>query len=236
MHCRRLGVVVALDAEAQALHAGALRHDVVVEVNAQILLVVSGMGPERAMAAARTLLAAGVDGLVSWGTAGALQPARKPGDLLLPEVVFGASSQTWSVDLAWREILAQSLSLPAYAGGLLSVATPCGSVAAKSACLLDFPLAQGVDMESGAIAAVADAAGKPFVVIRSIVDPADQSLPDAATGSVDAYGGLQVLKLMRGLLRHPAVCVDLMRLGAQMQKALNTLRAVAPSLQAGRVA
>ena len=235
MHRRRLGVVVALDAEAQALHAGALRHDVVVEVNAQLLLVVSGMGSERAMAAARTLLAAGVDGLVSWGTAGALQPERQPGDLLLPEVVFWAS-QTWSVDLAWRAILAQSLSFPAYAGGLLSVATPCSSVAAKAAYLSDYPSAQGVDMESGAIAAVAGAAGKPFVVIRSIVDPADQFLPDAATGGVDAYGGLQARKLMRGLLRHPAACVDLMRLGAQMQKALKTLRAVAPGLQAGRVA
>ena len=231
----RLGVVVALDAEARVLHAGALSHDAVIEVGEQMLLCVSGMGPERATAAARKLIAAGTDGLVSWGTAGALQPERKPGDLLLPETVFW-SGQTWTVNLAWRATVAKSLTLPVHGGGLLSVDTPCGSVATKAAFLVDYPSAQSVDMESGAIAAAAHVADQPFIVIRSVVDPADQSLPMVATGSVDAYGRPQALRFMRGLLRHPAELSALIRLGGQMQKALNTLRVAVPGIQAGRFA
>ncbi|MCK9189325.1 nucleosidase [Acidithiobacillus sp.] len=235
MSCPRVGVVVALDAEARVLHAGALSHDAVIEIGERLLLCVSGMGPERATSAVCKLIAAGVEGVVSWGTAGALQPARKPGDLLLPETVFW-SGQAWAVNLTWRTSVEKSLTLPVHGGGLLSVDSPCSAVATKSAFLMDYPSAQSVDMESGAIAAAAHAADQPFIVIRSVVDPADQSLPTVATGSVDAYGRPQALRFMRGLLRHPAELPALIRLGGQMQKALNTLRAVVPGIQAGRVA
>ena len=237
MHGARIGVVAALDAEARVFSlAGALSHDTLIEVGEQILLCISGMGPERATAATYRLIAAGVDGLVSWGTAGALRPERKPGDLLLPEAVFWAG-QCWAVDVAWRGSLAKSLSIPFHAGGVLSVDAPCGSRAAKAAFLVDYPSAQGVDMESGAIAAAAHGADTPFIVIRSVVDPADQSLPAVATASVDAYGRPQALRLARGLLRHPAELSTLLGLGGQMQKALRTLRTVAPFLlRAGRAA
>ena len=236
MHGARIGVVAALDAEARVFHAGTLSHDALIEVGEQTLLCVSGMGPERATAATYKLIAAGVDGLVSWGTAGALRSERKPGDLLLPETVFWAG-QCWPVDVAWRGSLAKSLSIPFHAGGVLSVDEPCGSIAAKATFLVDYPSAQGVDMESGAIAAAAHGENTPFIVVRSVVDPADQSLPAMATASVDAYGRPQALSLVRGLLRHPAELSALLGLGGQMQKALRTLRTVAPGLlQAGRAA
>ena len=236
MHGARIGVVAALDAEARVFHAGTLSHDALIEVGEQTLLCVSGMGPERATAATYKLIAAGVDGLVSWGTAGALRSERKPGDLLLPETVFWAG-QCWPVDVAWRGSLAKSLSIPFHAGGVLSVDEPCGSTAAKATFLVDYPSAQGVDMESGAIAAAAHGENTPFIVVRSVVDPADQSLPAMATASVDAYGRPQALSLVRGLLRHPAELSALLGLGGQMQKALRTLRTVAPGLlQAGRAA
>ena len=232
MHPPRLGVVVALDAEARALYPGPVSHDTVLAIDTRMLLRISGMGWVRAAAAAHQLIAAGADGLVSWGTAGALERSLRPGDLLLPEEVLW-KRQEWPVHAHWREALAQSLPMPVHGGGILSVVTPCATAQAKSTIRLEYASAQGVDMESGAIAAVAHAAGKPFVVLRSIVDPAAQSLPVSATGGVDAYGRPQVMALLRGLLRHPVELRDLLRLGGQMRTALKTLQAAAPALGVG---
>ncbi|MBU2839958.1 nucleosidase [Acidithiobacillus thiooxidans] len=229
MQPQRIGVVVALAAEARILSSGKLRYQTVMDIQPQLCMVVSGMGPVRADQAAEQLLQAGVDGLLSWGTAGGLNPVCRAGDLLVPEQIFWAG-RGWPADSDWRSALLSQLSGQVLAGGLCSVSEACASVAAKAQLRADYPEAQAVDMESGAVAQRAAQAGIPFLAIRSVVDPAHQSLPATATHSVDCYGRPQALPLLRGLLRHPGDLAPLMGLGRQMQAAVNTLRLVQPRL------
>ena len=65
-----------------------------VRLNERTFLILSGMGRDRAKRAAQTLVEENVDCLVSFGTAGALSPALRPGDLVLPqEIVFVGKSE-----------------------------------------------------------------------------------------------------------------------------------------------
>ncbi|MBU2743236.1 MULTISPECIES: nucleosidase [Acidithiobacillus] len=229
MQPQRIGIVVALAAEARILLSGKLRYQTVMEIAPQLCMVVSGMGPIRADQAAEQLLQAGVGRLLSWGTAGGLNPACRAGDLLVPEHIFWAG-RSWSADAGWRSALLQKFSEKVLAGELCSVSEACASVAAKAQLRADYPEAQAVDMESGVVAQRAAQAGIPFLAIRSVVDPAHQSIPAIAMHSVDGYGRPQILPLLRGLLLHPGDLPPLMGLGRQMQAAVNTLRLVQPHL------
>jgi nucleoside phosphorylase len=55
--------------------------------DARVVVAVSGGRPDRAEAAARGLVQQGVRALLSWGIAGALDPALAPGALILPDRV-----------------------------------------------------------------------------------------------------------------------------------------------------
>ena len=56
-------------------------------LNDRTFLILSGMGRDRAKQAAQALIEENVDCLVSFGTAGALSPALRPGDLVLPQEI-----------------------------------------------------------------------------------------------------------------------------------------------------
>ena len=58
-----------------------------VRLNERTFLILSGMGRDRAKRAAQTLVEENMDCLVSFGTAGALSPALRPGDLVLPQEI-----------------------------------------------------------------------------------------------------------------------------------------------------
>ena len=81
---KRIGIVCALYIEASCFMPGKPPAQQPVRLNESTSLIVSGMGRDRAKLAAQQLIKENVDCLVSFGTAGALSPALRPGDLLLP--------------------------------------------------------------------------------------------------------------------------------------------------------
>ena len=66
------------------------------------LLAVTGMGPAAAAAGARRLCQAGAQGLLSWGMAGGLDPALRPGTLLLPVAVLTTEGSEFATTPQWR--------------------------------------------------------------------------------------------------------------------------------------
>ena len=84
----RLGIVCALHSEARCFTPGMLPAQQHVELNENTLLILSGMGREPARRAAQKLVEAGADCLADFGTAGALAPALRPGDLALAQEVW----------------------------------------------------------------------------------------------------------------------------------------------------
>ena len=90
--------------------------------------------------------------------------------------------------------------------------------------------AVAVDMESGAIAAVASDAKIPFIAIRAVSDAFDSVLPFTALKSFDKFGRLDRVRLMRELARHPQDITRWLRMMWELRSARKTLTLVAPLL------
>ena len=148
-----LAMIAALEIEARTL-AGLRRHP-------GLRVSVSGPGPERAFEAARVAVAAGAGALLSWGIAGALSPARRTGDVMLPARLLSPAGE-WGTDTGWRR------RVEAAVGGQFTVsedalysAEHVVSGAGARADLAGSTGAVAVDMESAAVARAAAEAGLP---------------------------------------------------------------------------
>lgn len=216
----RIGIVIALDAEARALPArsgGFLQH-------AQYQVYVCGPGPSRATAAACALLDDGCEALLSFGLAGGLDPTLRPGTVIVASAVRCADGEHLRCDTRLHTALRQRLA----SNGpdmltLYGADRPIITQADKHR-LLDSLQVAAVDMESAAIGRVARARARPFAVLRCIVDPADFSLPRAALAGMAEDGGSRPFATTMALLRHPLELPELIRLAVWYGAALRALR------------
>ena len=85
----RLGIVTGLAAEARI--AGCF----------QGIVAVAGASPARASAQASALIDRGIDGLVSFGVAGGLNPALAPGTVVIAGQVLAPDGTRFETDPAW---------------------------------------------------------------------------------------------------------------------------------------
>jgi len=194
------------------------------------LLVVVGMRAEAALLPAGMTVAigtralpAGATAVLSFGIAGGLDPALRPGDLVVASRVRGPRG-AYLADAAWAAALARATGarLGIVAGAAAAVATP----AAKRA-LREATGALAVDLESEAAAAFAAAHRLPFAAIRAVADPADGVVPRAALVGLDADGRAAPGRVVLALLRRPGELRPLLRVAADARAALAALRGVA---------
>jgi adenosylhomocysteine nucleosidase len=196
------GVVAALAFEARSLGSCRRRAAGPCVLRDGSLLCISGVGADNAARAARELAAAGAQALLSWGVAGALDPALSAGAVLLPAEVLhpmGAAGtaplQRYPTSRGWRERVAAALQphAPVSAGALLTSVLPVSDARLKARLFQDTG-AVAVDMESAAVAQVAAEYQLPFVTLRVIVDTAAVSLPLSVTRMIDpAHAGRSAL-------------------------------------------
>ena len=175
-----------------------------------------GGTPQGAAEAATNLIAQGATALISFGLAGGLNPALPAGTLIIP----GALQTPAGAKLA-DAVLVRRLGGPRhtlYAGIDIAVTR------ADKKALYDRTGADAIDLESGAVADVAAAAGVPFAVLRAICDPADTDLPPAAMIALDARGAITVARVAGAVLRQPAQLPALLRLAAHAAAASAALR------------
>lgn len=200
------GIVTGLRAEARLLRG-------------MPLVACAGAQPETA---ARALLAAGATRLMSFGLAGGLDPALAPGTLILATEILAGDTR-WPTDSAWADALA--LPGPTRAP-LLSVPKPVASRGAKATAFAATG-AVAVDMESGAVARVAAAAGVPVLALRAIADPAGLSLPPLVLRIADPQGNIRPRTAVAALALHPWT---MMELALHTRRALAALRGAAEML------
>ena len=74
-------------------------------------------------------------------------------------------------------------------------------------------------MESFIAASVALEHAVPFVACRTIIDPADRTLPASALAGFRRDGRLDVMAVVMSLLRHPGELPDLIRVGREARTA-----------------
>ncbi|MGZ8219796.1 phosphorylase family protein [Methylomagnum sp.] len=222
-----LGLLVALPAEAQPLHPRKLDFTDLTQTAEGHHLIVSGAGSDNAQQAASRLVEQGVAGLISWGCAGALAPDLKPGDLIVPERIHGADGTGYATDTDWRRRFLQALSpaMPIKRGQLAESRHVVPGPAEKQA-LFAATNAAAVDMESAAVARVAQSHGLPFLAVRAIADTSAMAMPAAVLVALNPRGDVRLGKLLAHLARHPAQVGELIRLGRAFGAAVGTLRRV----------
>jgi len=227
---KQLGIIAALPAEAKCLAKRPGYHYVLLSphpLSEHVILSISGIGSEQAVKAATTLIQHGADALLSWGCAGALSADVQPGDLLLPQSIQPEACHTLSTDPAWHAHLS---------GLLANTCKPATGTLAGSANIITEPVqkralyqssgAIAVDMESAAIAMVAQKADIPFMAIRAIADDIDTIIPAYTNRAMDIYGNINLVHMLELLLTHPTSWHQLIRLGRQFSAAKATLSLV----------
>jgi adenosylhomocysteine nucleosidase len=192
------------------------------------VVYLGGIGPGRAARAAAALIEAGARALVSWGIAGGLDPAARPGDLVLPAAVLGIGNTRYEADELWRARLTETLGrrVRVHSGTMIQVDQPLCDEAAKRAAF-ESSGACAVDMESAAIAARANRAKLPFLVVRGVSDAVETPIPTGALIGVDAEGNPRTAAVLGWLMRHPGQLPDMLNVRRTYRAAVATLRSVA---------
>jgi adenosylhomocysteine nucleosidase len=217
----RLGIITGLSREAACLAGPPLDP----AQHREIPIFRSAFGPAAATRAALALVEQGVEALASAGIAGGLDPALRPGTLILPREVVGPEG-VYPVDSAWHGELAGQLGGVIEQGRLLGVDVVIDGASAKAA-LAKRHNARAVDMESHAVARVAAEARLPFLVVRAIADPVGRTIPHAAMCAIGPDGRIRPGVALGALALRPWEFVALLRLAADERAAFRSLRGVA---------
>jgi adenosylhomocysteine nucleosidase len=159
--------------------------------------VVAGGGTAAGAAeAAARLIRDGADALISFGLAGGLDPALRPGALAIPRQV-----RHGSFDYPCDPILLARLRGPTVER-LLAAAEVVALPAAKQRLFRETGAA-ALDIESGRVAQEAAASNIPFAVLRAICDPASFRLPHVALVALDSNGRIRPARVAGALLARP---------------------------------
>jgi hopanoid-associated phosphorylase len=201
------------------------------------VIAVRGPGPARVAAAIDALAGPSQGrgahppwaGILSFGCAGALDPALRAGDCVVASCVAGGP-EPLAADPAWMQALAARLPR-ARCGPLAGLDAPLASRAAK-AQLWQAGGALAVDMESHAAALAARRLELPFAAVRVVLDPAWRSLPPCALQGMRADGGTDLAALLRALARAPGQLGPLVLLALDAWRARRALREVRAQLGA----
>ena len=211
----RLGIVVGMTSEARLLH------------DTGCAVGIGGGSPVGARRMAQRLVDDGVTALISFGLAGGLDPALSAGTLFVPRAVL-SQGRLFDCDGGL------SAPLPGHSIACVLGADAVVASADEKLRLWRETGAGAVDLESGAVAEVAAAAGIPFAVLRAVCDPAARDLPSAAIEALDRQGRIAPMKMASILARHPMQVFALIALGRYAARARRALVGGAESL--GRLA
>ena len=180
------------------------------------------------------LIAKGATRLMSWGCAGALSDHINSGDLVLANSLLdttGDLSISQSISTHWHTNTHQHLSKSVTVHcGLLVESVDIVSTSTAKQALHQQTGALAVDMESVAVAKIALQHGKPYLVIRSIVDPVYLDLPRAISQSLNAQGEVVMQQLLWHIVRKPNEIPALIKLGRHFNAATTTLKVIAKQL------
>jgi len=222
---KRIAVLFALPIEAKPFlkHITDLRMDLESQTRytgfidgKAISVRVSGIGRERAGRAAQLCLDKdNPSAILAAGFAGGLLAQLTPGSISVSQSLF-------CFDRAGEHIYRSDKRLLEHAGTLRDL----GSVHFGPTITADKIIASpqekkalfsskeyvSVDMESAAIADVAENGDVPFIAIRSITDAVDDLLPIPIIQNMDPDGRINLKGLAGAFIRQPALVVDAYRM------------------------
>jgi nucleoside phosphorylase len=211
----------------------------------EVALMATGDGAEAAAAGLQALLAAlRPRRLLVLGVAAGLTPGLAAGTLVAARRVVAGDGSAVPRDPhgGW---LAQALACGATPGVAVSVTRILASPGAKreafreaiapaaggSAPSIRAPVATA-DLESAAYARVAAARALPYLVVRAVLDPVEETLPLHFEACRDTRGRVSNARVVLRALRRPRTFADLWRLRGRVRDAAARLGALAERLVA----
>lgn len=192
--------------------------------------VVVGAGDPERTAALVTTAAPQARCLVSFGVAGGLAPHLRPGDVVVSTEVV-VDGQRWQSGPGFQsEALAMATRLGAVVGPVYGAADIIATEKDKRRAWEDTG-ALAVDLESAIVARTAEAVGIPFLVLRTIADPATRELPPAALIPLRADGMPALCRVLAEVARRPRQLGALVGLARETRRALAALSGPAHALR-----
>jgi adenosylhomocysteine nucleosidase len=228
----KLGIIAALPAEAECLYNKKLNITSPIEIQKDIFLCLSGIGYESARHAANELLRFNIDGLISWGVAGAIDPSLNSGDLIVANTIISPDIM-YSTSNEWKNKLSEYIQNKygkVINADIASSREICASTSDKEN-LLHRTNALAVDMESAAIAETAKNNNLDFLAIRTIADQAHSSIPEAVLKHTDNLGNPKLLKFVLSCILKPGQIRDIIILAKNYNSALKNLSDIASDLK-----
>ena len=186
---------------------------------AKVRAVLTGMGQEHALKAAKSALAYRPDICISTGLAGSLRSGDRAGDMVVARLVSEAGEPM--AVASHRELLSVALDCGARQIERLATSRTLVSKAEQKRELSAH--AEAVDMESYAILAEAARCGVPAVAIRAIVDTVDFEMPYDFEQARDAQGQIRVSGVLSQVMWQPAGLPALLRLARDTRFAARRL-------------
>ena len=181
---------------------------------------IAGGGDHRRLDALLEARAAAAHGIISIGIAGGLAPGLRPGDWVLADGVL-ADGTPMPTDVRWTSRLASRL--PRAARGLLLGVDAIVAAPPEKAALHRTTGALAVDMESHIAARVAQRHNLPFAAARVVCDPAHRRLPAAARIAIKPDGDVDILAVLRSVLRQPGQLPALILTGWEAERSFRSL-------------
>ncbi len=181
----------------------------------QILLGRSGLGLEAMDSAIRYCLANFHPALcLHVGYCGGADPALAPGDLVIATSVTDARTErriAAEPELVQRaqEIISRK-GMRGRTGGIATVNEIISSPHEKAFVGTKFN-AVALDMESSSFAAACAHAQTPYLIVRAVLDPLSETLPDLSD-ALDSSGHADGLAFADHIIRHPGDALKLPRL------------------------
>jgi len=192
--------------------------------------VIVGAGDPGRTAALIAVAAPRAKCLVSFGVAGGLAPHMRPGDVVVSTEVIGDDRRWRPHEQFHRQVGGLAARVGAVAGPVLGSRVVLATESDKTQAWRDTG-ALAVDLESAIVARAAAAAGIPFLVLRTIADPATRELPPAALIPLSANGNPAVTRVLGEVLRRPRQIGALVGLARETRQALSALAGPARALR-----
>ncbi len=174
------------------------------------------------------LIDLGVDGILSFGAAGAASSAQAPGNVLIGESVVDGEGYRYPADAGWTGRLAAATGADRVAiCGIDYIAN-----SADKGGFADQGIA-AIDMESHVVAKLATEAGIPFAVLRAVLDPVGFDMPEYAFDAVRPDGSISLLPVVAGVCVQPWTIGRLLDLNSYNKRAMESLSGAARVLGPG---
>jgi len=175
---------------------------------ARVRAILTGMGQEHALNAAKRSFAYKPDICISSGLAGSLRSDYRPGDILAARLVSEVGEPV--AVASHRELLSTAVDCGARQIERLATSKTLVALAEQKRELRS--QAEAVDMESYTILAEAARCGVPAVAIRAISDTSDFDMQYDFEKARDAQGQIRVMGIVTQVLRRPSGLPDLLKL------------------------